>query len=357
VSTRVLLAGGGSGGSATPVLAVAQALRHRQPDVELLYVGTRDGPEAALAAAQGIPFAGIRAGKLRRYWDMRNLTDPFRVLAGIGEAYALARRFKPSVAVAAGGFGAVPPMVAARFVGAYTLIHQQDVEPGLANRLLVPFARRITVSLEGSLAHFPRGRTLVTGNPVRQEILWADPARAFSELHLEMGLPVVVVTGGGTGALGLNRLVAAAAPSLVEHAQVVHLTGRGRGVPAETSSARYRQIEFLLDEMPHLLAAATLVVSRAGMGTLSELAALQKPGLIVPMPGSHQWANAQAFARFGAVEVADQVTLTPESLAQRILSLLADDARRRELGRALAGSMPRDAADRIAAELLQSQKQ
>ena len=352
MSLRILLAGGGSGGSATPVLAVAQALRRRDVTIEFLYVGTREGPEAALAAAQGIPFAGVEAGKLRRYWDARNLTDPFRVLAGIAGSYALVRRFQPRVAFAAGGFGAVPPMIAARLAQARTLIHQQDVQPGLANRLLVPFAGRITVSLASSLAHFPRGRTLVTGNPVRTEILAADPRVAFSHLALEAETPLVLVTGGGTGALGLNRLVAAAAPRLIEHAQVVHLTGRGRGVPASTSSPRYRAIEFLVDEMPHLLAAATVVVSRAGMGTLTELAALSRASLVVPMPGSHQWANAQAFARLGAIEVADQHALTPDSLAERVLSLLADAPRREQLGRALAASMPRDAAERIAAELL-----
>ena len=352
MSLRILLAGGGSGGSATPVLAVAQALRRRDVTIEFLYVGTREGPEAALAAAQGIPFAGVEAGKLRRYWDARNLTDPFRVLAGIAGSYALVRRFQPRVAFAAGGFGAVPPMIAARLAQARTLIHQQDVQPGLANRLLVPFAGRITVSLASSLAHFPRGRTLVTGNPVRTEILAADPRVAYSRLALEAETPLVLVTGGGTGALGLNRLVAAAAPRLIEHAQVVHLTGRGRGVPASTSSPRYRAIEFLVDEMPHLLAAATVVVSRAGMGTLTELAALSRASLVVPMPGSHQWANAQAFARLGAIEVADQDALTPDSLAERVLSLLADAPRREQLGRALAASMPRDAAERIAAELL-----
>jgi UDP-N-acetylglucosamine--N-acetylmuramyl-(pentapeptide) pyrophosphoryl-undecaprenol N-acetylglucosamine transferase len=352
VSLRILLAGGGSGGSATPVLAVAQALRRRDVTIEFLYVGTREGPEAALAAAQGIPFAGVEAGKLRRYWDARNLTDPFRVLAGIASSYALVRRFQPRVAFAAGGFGAVPPMIAARLARARTLIHQQDVEPGLANRLLVPFARRITVSVASSLAHFPRGRTLVTGNPVRTEILAADPRVAFSRLALEAEMPLVLVTGGGTGALGLNRLVAAAAPRLIEHAQVVHLTGRGRGVPASTSSPRYRAIEFLVDEMPHLLAAATVVVSRAGMGTLTELAALSRASLVVPLPGSHQWANAHAFARLGAIEVADQHALTPDSLAERVLSLLADAPRREQLGRALAASMPRDAAERIATELL-----
>jgi len=355
---RVLLAGGGSGGSATPVLAVAQALRRLAPSVEFLYVGTRDGPEAALAAAQGIAFAGVSAGKLRRYWDIHNLTDPFLIVRGTLESYQLVRRFKPHLAFAAGGFAAVPPVLAARlFARAKTLIHQQDVEPGLANRLLVPFATRITVSLDSSLAHFPRRRSTVTGNPVRQEVLAADPRIAFERLGLEPELPLLVVTGGGTGALGLNRLAASAAPMLVERLQIVHLTGRGRGVPAATSSSRYRTIEFLVDEMPHLLAAATIVVSRAGMGTLTELAALGKPSLIVPLPGSHQWANAQAFARLGAIEVADQAALSPDTLARRVLSLLDDAPRREELGRALAASMPRDAAERIAAELRRLQTQ
>ncbi|MBV9582111.1 MAG: UDP-N-acetylglucosamine--N-acetylmuramyl-(pentapeptide) pyrophosphoryl-undecaprenol N-acetylglucosamine transferase [Chloroflexi bacterium] len=350
---RVLLAGGGSGGSATPVLAVAQALRRFEPSTQLLYVGTRDGPEAALAAAQGIAFVGVHAGKLRRYWDAQNFSDPLRVVQGVAESYALVRRFQPRAALAAGGFGALPPMIAARAFGARTLIHQQDVVPGLANRLLVPFARQITVSLPSSSAHFPRRRTSVTGNPVRAEIRAANPAIAYARLDLDPDVPIVVVTGGGTGALGLNRLAAAAAPRLVARAQVVLLTGRGRGVPAETDSSRYRAIEFLVDEMPHLLAAATLVVSRAGMGTLTELATLGKAALIVPLPDSHQSANAAAFARLGAVEVADQTTLSSEGLAERVLELLDDQPRRDRLGRALADSMPADAAERIAMALLE----
>jgi UDP-N-acetylglucosamine--N-acetylmuramyl-(pentapeptide) pyrophosphoryl-undecaprenol N-acetylglucosamine transferase len=344
---RVLLAGGGSGGSATPVLAVAQALRQIDPTVEFLYVGTTEGPEAALARAQNIPFAGVAAGKLRRYFDLRNFVDPLRVVAGVGQAYGLVRRFRPHVAFSAGGFGAVPPMIAARAVRARTLIHQQDVEPGLANRLLAPLADQVTVSLSTSLEHFPKAR--VTGNPVRAEILAADPSQAYQRLGLDPQAPLLVVTGGGTGALALNRLVAAAAPRLIESFQVLHLTGRGRGVPPATDSPRYQAREFLVDEMPHVLAAATLVVSRAGMGTLTELAALGRPTLVVPMPDSHQRANAEAFARLGAVEVADQASLSPDLLAERVLALLADPERRDRLGRSLASSMPRDAATRIAA--------
>jgi UDP-N-acetylglucosamine--N-acetylmuramyl-(pentapeptide) pyrophosphoryl-undecaprenol N-acetylglucosamine transferase len=171
-------------------------------------------------------------------------------------------------------------------------------------------------------------------------------------LGLEAELPLLVATGGGTGALGLNRLVAAAAPMLVERMQVVHLTGRGRGVPPETSSPRYRPVAFLVDDMPHALARATIVVSRAGMGTLTELAALSKPSVVVPLPDSHQWANAQAFARLGAIEVADQAALTGQLLAARVLRLLDDEPRRMQLGAALHSSMPLDAADRIAELLL-----
>jgi UDP-N-acetylglucosamine--N-acetylmuramyl-(pentapeptide) pyrophosphoryl-undecaprenol N-acetylglucosamine transferase len=180
----------------------------------------------------------------------------------------------------------------------------------------------------------------------------ADPDLAMTRLGLEPETPLVVATGGGTGALALNQLVAAAAPRLVQRTQIVHLTGRGRGVPRQTDSDRYAAIEFLVDEMPHLLAAATLVASRAGMGTLTELAALSRPSLIVPMPGSHQWANAQAFVRFGAIEIADQAALTPDRMASRVLALLDDEPRRNQLGRALHASMPQDASDRIASELL-----
>jgi UDP-N-acetylglucosamine--N-acetylmuramyl-(pentapeptide) pyrophosphoryl-undecaprenol N-acetylglucosamine transferase len=289
-----------------------------------------------------VPFAAISSGKLRRYADVRNLIDPFKVLLGLAQSLRLVRTFKPHAAFAAGGFAAVPPIVAARVNGVRTLIHQQDVEPGLANRLLAPFAQRITVSLPSSMHHFRNA--VVTGNPVRREILDAEPQSADT--------PLLLVTGGGTGALGLNRLVAAAAPRLVERVRVLHLTGRGRGVPSPTDSPRYAAKEFLVDEMPQVLASATIVLSRAGMGTLSELAALRKPALIVPLPGSHQWANARAFARLGAIEVADQDALTPETLSKRILSLLDDQPRRERLSQAIGDSMPRDAAQRIAHELL-----
>ncbi len=226
---RVLLAGGGSGGSATPVLAVAQTLAALRPGVRFLYLGTQDGPEAQLAAQQGLPFVAVASGRLRRYWDRRNLTDPLHVVRGVEQATVLARRFRPRLAFAAGGFASVPAIAGARLAGARVVIHQQDVRPGLANRLLMPLARRSTLAMPESAAHFRGARTEVTGNPVRSEILVADPRLAYERLRLQPELPLVVATGGGTGALGLNRIVAAAAGRLVGACQIVHLTGRGRG--------------------------------------------------------------------------------------------------------------------------------
>jgi UDP-N-acetylglucosamine--N-acetylmuramyl-(pentapeptide) pyrophosphoryl-undecaprenol N-acetylglucosamine transferase len=349
---RVLLAGGGSGGSATPILAIAGQLRARVPDVNLLYIGTIDGPEGALAASEGIPYVGIASGKLRRYWDSQNVTDVFRVVRGVGQSMGHVRRFRPDVACGAGGFASVPPLVAAGLLRVPVLIHQQDVIPGLANRLLVPFARRITVTMPDTLAAFPSGRTALRGNPVRQQVLDGDPSLGFSLFGFDPAVPLVLVTGGGTGALALNRIVAEAAPRLVERCQILHLAGRGRGVDVPDLGPRYQQREFLVDEMTHALAAASLVISRAGMGTLSELAALAKPTIIVPMPGTHQEANARAFARTGAALVLDQRELTPDRLVATVSELLANPDRRRAFGEVIHATMPLDANARIAEDVL-----
>jgi UDP-N-acetylglucosamine--N-acetylmuramyl-(pentapeptide) pyrophosphoryl-undecaprenol N-acetylglucosamine transferase len=344
----ILLTGGGSGGSATPVPAVGSYLRALRSDVDLLLVGTREGPEQALAAAAGIPFVAVRSGKLRRYWSWQNLTDPFRVVAGGVESLPVVRGFRPAAAFGAGGFASVPPLLSAAMLGVPVHIHQQDVLPGLANRLLAPFARSISVALRGSERYFPSGRTTVVGNPVRSAILNGCATRAHVRFALEPNLPVVLATGGGTGALGLNRLVVEAAPRLSKHCQIVHLTGRGRAVPLAQPLDRYQQVEFVTDEMADLLAAASLVITRAGMGTLSELGALGKPAIVIPMPRSHQLANAEALAQSGAAVVCDQEALDAAQLAATVRGLLENAARCEELAQAIRQVIRPDAAMLIA---------
>jgi UDP-N-acetylglucosamine--N-acetylmuramyl-(pentapeptide) pyrophosphoryl-undecaprenol N-acetylglucosamine transferase len=345
---RVLLAGGGSGGSATPVLAVAEKLRARDSSSELLYVGTSTGPERALVEAAGIPFQSVPSGKLRRYFDLQNVWDVANVGRGVAHSFGIVRQFKPDVAFGAGGFACVPPLWAARLSNVPVVIHQQDAIPGLANRLLVPAATSVSVTFQETIRHFPKSKTWLSGNPVRQSVLEGDRDRFFGRFDLDPQRPLVLITGGGTGALRLNQLAAQASERLIQHAQVLHLTGQGREVDVPFRSPRYLQRAFLIDEMADALHAATVVVSRAGLGTLSEIGALGLAAIVIPMPASHQLANARAFAVHRAADVLNEETLTSDMLAGRVFRLVADAEMRAALGEAARRLLPLDAADRVA---------
>lgn len=344
----MLLAGGGSGGSTAPLLAIAEAIRRKIQDVEFLCIGSETGPEGALVRKADIPFVSIKTGKLRRYWSLQNFVDAFRIPIGLGQSLAIVRSFKPNVVSTAGGFVCVPPAVAGWLLGVPVHVHQQDVEQGLANKITAPLAKLVTVTFEDSIAHFPAPKTTVTGNPVRPEILRGDRERACRLFGLEEGLLTVLVTGGGTGALGLNRIVAQAAPELVKFCQVIHLCGQGRVVAARTESPRYKQFEFLVGEMNDALAVADLVVSRAGLSTLSELGALSKASVLVPMPRSHQRFNAEAFGKAGAAVVLDEASTAPDDLVRVIRDLLENPARRVEMGAQAYRLIKPNAADTIA---------
>lgn len=347
---RVLLAGGGSGGSASPVIAVAEALAQRHPSAEFLYIGTRSGPERALVETAGLPFAAVTSGRWRRYATWRNLIDPALVSLGVVQATALVRHFRPEVAFGAGGFATVPPLIAARTLGARVMIHQQDAAPGLANRMLAPFASKITVALPMTGRLFAHATLGPVGNPVRRLVLEANPERGRQCLGLEPGVPIVLAMGGGTGALRLNQLVAQAVPELVAEAQVVHLTGEGKAA-VDWEHPRYRVREFLVEEFPHVLAAADIVISRCGMSSLAEIAALRKPAIVVPMPDSHQELNAEVLRRADAALVFSDRSLSAEVLAGQVRSLLADTARREALGEAAYRLFPAAASERVADEL------
>ncbi|MEY4723102.1 MAG: hypothetical protein RLZZ324_615 [Candidatus Parcubacteria bacterium] len=351
-SPRILFTGGGTLGPVTPLLAVAAEIRAFAPDAELSWIGTRTGPERALVEAAGIPFHAISSGKFRRYFSFANLVDLARVKIGFFQAYALLGRLRPDMVVSAGGFVAVPVAWAARLRGVKVHIHQQDPIPGLANKLSLPCATSVSVALESSLKDFSRrGRVPVwTGNPVRAALLGGSREEAVRIFSLEEGLPTVLVLGGGTGSAALNALVAGALPTLTEHAQIIHVAGARKMVPQDPR--RYHQYSLLTDTLPHAFAAADLVVTRAGMGTLTELAALGKPALIVPMPASHQEANARVFASAGAGVLLDERHVTPVQFALTVLGLLQGGARREALSTAMRGMNKPDAARNIARMLI-----
>jgi UDP-N-acetylglucosamine--N-acetylmuramyl-(pentapeptide) pyrophosphoryl-undecaprenol N-acetylglucosamine transferase len=229
-------------------------------------------------------------------------------------------------------------------------VHQQDVAWGLANRMLAPFASHRTCAFEETCQRLTSTSAISVGNPVRRSILLGDPTVGRAELGLDANRPLVLATGGGTGAARLNDLLVGAAPELLKCCQIVHLVGAGKAV--RFAAPGYHQLEFVTDLMPHLLAAADVVLSRAGMSSLSELAALRKPAIVVPMPGSHQEANGAAFGRAGAALVLAEAALTAEGLCDAVLLLLEDRSARDRLGAAAARVLPFDAAGRIADSLL-----
>jgi UDP-N-acetylglucosamine--N-acetylmuramyl-(pentapeptide) pyrophosphoryl-undecaprenol N-acetylglucosamine transferase len=362
---RILISGGGTGGHIYPALAVARELRKRY-DAELLYLGDAHGLETRIVPAHGIPFAPIAAGKLRRYLSLGTLVDLGRIPVGMAQAWRQVARFKPEAAFTSGGYVAVPAGLAARARGVPLVMHQQDVPPNLANRLLTPVATRISVSFPDSLRYFPRGRTTLAGNPVREEIaamVGADRAALKATLGLDSTLPVLLVTGGSQGARHLNQIITEALPELLPRCQIIHISGqltheetRAAAEPALAARpewrARYQLHPYLEREMPAALAASDIVLCRSGAATLAELALLGRPSILVPLPpgftGSPQAINAAMFHRAGAAEVILDRDLTIAALSDALFPLLADDAQAMAMGMAARALSRPDAAVTLA---------
>lgn len=349
----IVMCGGGTLGPVTPLLAVAAEIRRANPNARIEWVGTQAGPEKRLVEAAGLPFYSVSSGKFRRYLSFVNLADIFRIIFGFFQSYLLLGRVQAGVVVSAGGFVAVPVVWAAALRRIPVHLHQQDPIPGLANKLCLPFAASMSVALEASVKDFRlRGGVVPvwTGNPVRAEILSGSRDEAVRLFGLESGVPVVLVLGGGTGAAGINDRVRGTLPRLLAEAQIIHAAGIGKASGAHV--ARYHEREILTDELPHALAAADLVVTRAGMGTLTELASLGKPCIVMPMPDSHQETNAALFDNSGAAMLLNERESDAEAFAASILGLLKDVPRRTELAAAMSRMSRPDAAARVATQIV-----
>ncbi|OGF35997.1 undecaprenyldiphospho-muramoylpentapeptide beta-N-acetylglucosaminyltransferase [Candidatus Falkowbacteria bacterium RIFOXYC2_FULL_46_15] len=331
---RIIFSGGGTGGSVTPPLAIAEELREREiggnaaSSYEFLWLGTKKGPEKTMVEPVGIEFRAIASGKLRRYFSWKNFIDPFFVGWGFLQSLFILARWRPDLIIAAGGFVCAPVVWATYFLRIPVIIHQQDARPGMANKLMAPFARVVTVTLETSLEDYGK-KAVWIGNPVRREIIRSkygvhDTAKKFT---LSEDLPVILVLGGGTGAAAINRLVEANIEKLIAFAQVIHLTGPGKSQVLwkvdERFARHYRRFEFLsVERMAMAYAVADIVVSRCGMGVLTELSYLGKASILIPMPDSHQEDNARVFAEKEAAIALDQNGLTGEILLANIRKLL-----------------------------------
>jgi len=334
---KFLFAGGGTLGPVTPLLAVAEEILRKNPEAECVFVGTPGGPERRLVEEAGMRFVPLASPKLRRYFSLETLLLPFDLSAAMWNAGGILAKEKPDAVIGAGGYVQVPLMLSARLRGVKTLIHQQDVAPSLSNRLLAGWASAITVTFQASLADFPKGKAELTGNPVRREIEEGDRAKGLAMLGATGERPVVLAFGGGTGSVFLNELIASASPLWTGFADLAHITGLEKTparLPLLTHPDRYHRFDFVGKDIAHLMAAADVVISRAGMGTLTELAALAKPVILVPIAESQQEKNAEYVVERGGARMFRELDLTPEQLVTFTRDLLKkpEDARRLGLG-------------------------
>ncbi len=336
----ILFSGGGTLGPVTPLLAVWEEMQKLHPELHGVWVGTSYGPEKDVVGHSGMDFVEFNSPKLRRYFSVKTLALPFTLLAAIYRAMSLLYKHKPSMVVTAGGYTSVPVHIAAWLMRIPGFVHQQDMIPGLANKIMAPLAASVTCAFPKS-AEQMKGEVLCVGNPVQASITSGDAQKAKQVFDLESDVPVVLVLGGGTGAQAINDEIWNALPQLTQHAQIIHSAGKGKGKNMQTN--RYRQYPFISrEDLAHAYAAADVVVARAGMGTLTEIAAMHKASVLVPIPNSHQEANAKQFVDAGAALSGS------DDMIGQVLRLVQSEVQRKTCEENTKTVLRVDAAHRIA---------
>lgn len=317
---KIVLTGGGTAGHVTPNFALVPHLQ--QAGWEIHYIGTHDGIERTLVGTQ-LPYYAISAGKFRRYFDLKNFSDPFRVLKGVFDAASILRKIRPQVVFSKGGFVTVPVTIAAWFLGIPVVLHESDLTPGLANRLSLPFAKRLCLTFPDSLNHV-KEKAIVTGTPIRPELFQGSRERGLQFCKFSQNYPTLLIMGGSLGSAILNQTIRDNLRILVSQYQVIHLCGKGNLDP-QIKNPRYCQLEYAQEELPDLFAAADFVISRAGANSIFELVALTKPNILVPLSRQasrgDQILNAESFARQGFSLVIQEEELTVDELLHQLTDL------------------------------------
>lgn len=320
---RIILTGGGTAGHVTPNIALIPRLRELGYDIQ--YVGSYTGIEKELIEPFGIPYHGISSGKLRRYFSLQNFTDPFRVLKGFREARKLIKELKPDVIFSKGGFVSVPVVLAGKKGKVPVIIHESDMTPGLANKIAIPSASKVCCNFPETLECLPEGKAVLTGSPIRQELLSGNKIAAMDMCGFTADKPVILVIGGSLGSVIVNNAVREALPDLLNNFQVIHLCGKGKTDESLNGMKGYCQFEYIKNELRDIFALADIVISRAGANAICELLALRKPNLLIPLSAKasrgDQILNARSFERQGFSLVIEEENLSRESLLQAVQNL------------------------------------
>lgn len=317
---KIVLTGGGTAGHVTPNIALLPALR--EADFDIHYIGSYDGIEKRLIGDFEVPYYGISTGKFRRYFDVKNFTDPVRVLKGFAEARKILKQLQPDVVFSKGGFVSVPVVRAAHSLGIPCIIHESDMTPGLANKLCIPVAQKVCCNFPETLQLLPPEKAVLTGSPIRAELSRGNRIAALDMCGFTANKPVIMVIGGSLGAASINKAVRAALPKLLEDFQVIHLCGKEKVDNLLLNVPGYKQFEYVKAELKDLFALADVVVSRAGANAICELLALKKPNILIPLSAKSsrgdQILNAQSFESQGFSLVIDDDDLAESILIEKI---------------------------------------
>ena len=343
---RIILTGGGTAGHVTPNIALLPRLKELNYDIH--YIGSYNGIEKELIEAFGIPYHGISSGKLRRYFSLQNFTDPFRVIRGFGEAKKLIKLLKPDVIFSKGGFVSVPVVLAGKKCKVPTIIHESDMTPGLANKLSIPSATKVCCNFPETVSELPADKAVLTGSPIRQELLSGNRQKALDFTGFTDSKPVIMVIGGSLGAVAVNEAVRRVLPNLLKDFQVIHLCGKNKVDPSLNGLDGYVQYEYIKDELKDLFALTDIVISRAGANAICELLALHKPNLLIPLSANasrgDQILNARSFERQGFSIVLEEEEITNENFLAAVHELY--DNRTKYID-AMAKSNQQDSIDTI----------
>ena len=318
---KIIMTGGGTAGHVTPNIALLPSLQKKGYDIS--YIGSYEGIEKRLIEEQGIPYYGISSGKLRRYFDPKNFSDPFKVLKGYGQSVRLLKKIKPDVIFSKGGFVSVPVILAARRCKIPAIIHESDLTPGLANKIAIPCAVKVCCNFPETMEYLPSEKAILTGSPIRKELLSGDAERAFSLCQFrDHSKPAILIIGGSSGSRAINAAIRNLLPELVKNYNIIHLCGKGNLDNTLLTRSGYAQFEYANQELADMFALAQLVISRAGANSICELLALRKPNILIPLPAAasrgDQLLNAASFHTQGFSYVLEEQELTNTTLLAAI---------------------------------------
>ncbi len=317
---KIIMTGGGSAGHVTPNLALVPKLKELGYQIE--YIGTKNGIEKKIIKKEKIKYYEISSGKLRRYFDIKNFTDPFKVLKGILQAMLIMKKEKPNIVFSKGGFVAVPVVIAAHLNKIPVIAHESDMTPGLANKISIPYCTKVCVTFPESIKKVKDNKAVLTGTPIREELLKGSRILGRKICGFEQDKPILLIIGGSLGSKFINDIIRDNIKNLIEKYNVIHICGKGNLDKNLTEKKGYKQFEYINEELPHIMNAADIVLSRAGANAIFELLALKKPNILIPLSRKSsrgdQILNAGSFEKSGYSIVIQEEELNGEILLNKI---------------------------------------